>query len=91
MTAEALASVLATPPMMAECRVVVLRDAQGLSPKAREVVEAVAAAPRRRGWRWCSPPQIPSGSRAKFYSNLQSAAQSVEFAPGRRATTSPAG
>lgn len=77
-TAESLASVLATPPMMAEHRVVVLREAQGLSVKARETVEAVAAA---------SPPglvlvvvaTVPAQSRAKFYTNLQKLARSLDF------------
>src|SRR5690606_31125498 len=44
-TPETLASILATPPMMADHRVVVVRDVQGLSPKAREVVESVASSP----------------------------------------------
>lgn len=77
---EALASILGTPPMMAEHRVVIVRDVQGLAPKAREVVESVVAAP---------PPglvlvligQIPSGSKAKFYTVLQRMAASVEFSP----------
>src|SRR5690606_21408414 len=67
---EALASLLSTPPLMAERRVVVLRDAQGLSQKGREAVEAIA--------RRCPPglvlvvtAVIPSGSKAKFYATLQ--------------------
>jgi DNA polymerase-3 subunit delta len=76
---EDLASLLATPPMMASWRVVVLRDAQGLSAKGREVVEAVAANPPP-GLVLLVTAQIPSGSRAKFYSNLQRVAASVEFA-----------
>lgn len=78
--AEELASLLATPPLMAEWRVVVLRDVQGLSQRAREVVATVARA---------TPPglvlvlsgAIPAGSQAKFYTELKDAACSVEFAP----------
>lgn len=79
-TAEALASVLATPPMIAEYRVVELRDAQGLSVKAREAVEAAVAAPPA-GLILVLTASIPSGSKAKFYSALQKQALSVEFAP----------
>jgi DNA polymerase III subunit delta len=77
-SAEALASILNTPPMMAEWRVVVLRDAQQLGQKAREVVEAVAAAPPA-GLVFAIAAVIPSGSKAKFYTVLQRAAKSVEF------------
>ena len=40
---ETLASILATPPMMAEFRVVVVREAEGLagSPKARTTLRAL--------------------------------------------------
>jgi DNA polymerase-3 subunit delta len=78
-TAEGLASLIATPPMMAEHRVVVVREAQGLSNKAREAVEAAAAAPPP-GLVLVLSATIPSGSRAKFYSTLQKQALSVEFA-----------
>ncbi len=78
--AEALASVLATPPMMAEHRVVVVRDAQGLSVKAREVVETAAKAPPA-GLVLVVSAAIPQGSKAKFYDELRKAAASVEFAP----------
>jgi DNA polymerase-3 subunit delta len=72
---EALASLLATPPMMAEWRVVVLREAQALSPRARDVVTSVVAAP---------PPGLvfvvsAPGSKAKFYDELKKHARSVEF------------
>jgi DNA polymerase-3 subunit delta len=76
--ADALASLLATPPMMAEWRVVVLREAQGLSPKAREVVEAAAASPEP-GLALVVTATIPSGSKAKFYTELAKRALSVEF------------
>lgn len=72
---EELASLLATPPLMAERRVVVIRDAQGLSPKAREVVEQVVASP---------PSDLvlvlsAVGSKAKFYSTLKNTTTAVEF------------
>lgn len=75
---EALASILATPPMMAANRVVVIRDVQGLSPKAREEVEAAAAAPPP-GLVLILTGQKPSGSKARFYDQLQKAAITVEF------------
>lgn len=78
-TPEALASMIATPPMMAEWRVVVVRDAQGLSPRARDAVEAAAVAPPQ-GLVLVLSAAIPAGSKAKFYSELQRLATSVEFA-----------
>ncbi len=77
-SAEQLASMLATPPMMAEYRVVVVRDAQGLSTRAREAVEAVASAPPA-GLILVLSGTIPQGSRAKFYGNLEKAAVTVAF------------
>jgi DNA polymerase-3 subunit delta len=77
-TPESLASVLATPPMMAEHRVVVLREAQGLSQKSREAVEAIAAS-SPEGLVLVVVATIPAGSRAKFYSTLQKLARSLEF------------
>lgn len=79
-TADELASLTATPPMMAEHRVVVVRDAQGLSPKAREVVEAAAAAPPH-GLVLVLSGVIPAASKAKFYDELKKRAVSTEFAP----------
>jgi DNA polymerase III subunit delta len=64
---------------MADWRIVVVRDAQGLAQKAREVLEAVAASPPP-GLVLVISASIPSGSKAKFYSTLQKAARSVEFA-----------
>jgi DNA polymerase III subunit delta len=78
--AEDLASLLATPPMMAERRVVVVREAQGLSQKAREVVEAAAKQPPP-GLVLVLSAAIPAGSKAKFYDDLKRLATSVEFAP----------
>jgi DNA polymerase-3 subunit delta len=77
-TADDLASIVATPPMMAEHRVVVVRDAQGLSVKAREVVEAVSKAPDP-GLILVVSASIPSASKAKFYDELKKRAVSVEY------------
>ncbi len=77
-TPEGLGSLLATPPMMARHRVVLVRDAQGLSPKAREVVESAVARPPE-GTVFVVVATIPGGSSAKFYTTLKSAALSVEF------------
>lgn len=77
-TPEALASVLATPPMMAEHRVVVLRDAQSLTQSGRLVVENVSERPPA-GLVLVVSASIPSGSKAKFYSALHERATSVEF------------
>jgi DNA polymerase-3 subunit delta len=77
--ADALASTLATPPMMAEHRVVVVRDAQGLSQKGREVVEAAAKSPEP-GTALVVSASIPQGSKAKFYDELKKHATSIEFA-----------
>jgi DNA polymerase-3 subunit delta len=79
-TADELASLVATPPMMAEHRVVIVRDAQGLSPKAREVVEAATAAPPA-GLILVLAATIPAASKAKFYDELKKRAVSAEFAP----------
>ncbi|HEX6939738.1 MAG TPA: DNA polymerase III subunit delta [Longimicrobiales bacterium] len=78
---EQLASVVQTPPMMAEWRVVVVREAQGLaaSPRARAVVEELLQR---------TPPglalvllaQLPEKSKAKFYDVLKRGARSAEFA-----------
>ena len=78
---EDLARIVATPPMMAEWRVVVVRGAEAFAgaARARELVLALAASP---------PPdlaliltaRIPGGSKAKFYTQLKKVAQSVEFA-----------
>ena len=78
---ETLASVIQTPPMMAEWRVVVVRDAQGLagSPRARAVVEDLLDAPVP-GLALILVAQLPERSRAKFYEVLKRKARSVEFA-----------
>lgn len=78
--AESLASIIGTPPMMAEHRVVIVRDAQGLSVTARDVALAAAKAPPA-GLILVLSAAIPSGSKAKFYDELKKHAVSLEFAP----------
>lgn len=77
-TPEQLASILATPPMMAEHRVVVIREMQGLSQKAREAVEAVVSAPPA-GLILVVSGQVPKDSKAKFYAALERNSAAVEF------------
>ena len=77
---EDLARIVSTPPMMAEWRVVVVRGAEAFAGagKARDLVLGLAASP---------PPdlaliltaRIPSGSKAKYYTQLKKVARSVEF------------
>lgn len=77
---ESLARILATPPMMAARRVVLIREAEALasSPLSRDVVLRIAENP---------PPdltcilvaRIPDGSKAKFYRDLKRVGQSIEF------------
>lgn len=80
--AETLASVLATPPMMAEWRVVVLREVEGLasSKNAREELLGVAADPPP-GLVLIMSCTVPGGSKAKFYRELAKTVRSVEFRP----------
>ena len=79
---ERLASVLATPPMMAEWRVVVVREVEALtaSPKNRELLVSLASAPPA-GLAAILVASIPKGSSAKFWKDLQSQARSLELAP----------
>jgi len=78
--AEGLASVLATPPMMAEWRVVFLREVEALapSPRAREALLEVAKKPPP-GLALIMLASIPGGSKARFYSELIRASRSMEF------------
>jgi DNA polymerase-3 subunit delta len=78
--AETLASVIATPPMMAEWRVVVVREVEGLasSKRAREELVRVAQSPPP-GLALILSCTVPSGSKAKFYRELTKHARSVEF------------
>jgi DNA polymerase III subunit delta len=77
---ETLASVMATPPMMGEWRVVVLREVEGLAgaKHARDVLLRVAADPPP-GLALIMSCTVPKGSKAKFYSDLARSARSVEF------------
>ena len=77
---EALASVLATPPMMADWRVVLLQEVESLasSARARDVLLGVARNPPP-GLALIMLATIPGGSKAKFYQDLKRAARSTEF------------
>lgn len=79
--AETLASVLATPPMMAEWRVVVVREVEGLagSKHARDALLRVVTNPPP-GLALVLSCTVPSGSKAKFYGELARAARSLELA-----------
>lgn len=80
--AETLASALGTPPMMAEWRVVVLRETEGLasSKRTRDILmDAVERPPP--GLALILVCTVPKGSRAKFYSELAREARSLEFRP----------
>jgi DNA polymerase III subunit delta len=78
--AETLASLIATPPMMAEWRVIVLREVEGLasSKKARDELVRVTQDPPP-GLALIMSCTVPVGSRAKFYGELAKHARSVEF------------
>lgn len=77
---ETLASVMATPPMMAEWRVVVLREVEGIAPskKAREELLRVVQNPPP-GLALILSCTVPSGSKAKFYRELAKFGRSVEY------------
>jgi len=79
---ERLASILETPPMLAEWRVVVIREAQTLtgSPRMRELIESILDR-EVPGLVLILIADIPERSRAKFYEVLKAKARSVEFAP----------
>ena len=80
--AETLASVIATPPMMAEWRVVVVREVEGLasSARARDVLLEAAAHPAP-GLALILSCTVPQDSKAKFYKDLGKASRSLEFPP----------
>ena len=78
---EALSSALGTPPLMADWRVVVIREAQALAASARAramLLEAAASPPP--GLALILLCTVPDGSTAKFYKDLERAARSMEFA-----------
>ncbi len=78
--AETLASVIATPPMMAEWRVVVVREVEGLasSKHARDELVRIAQDPPP-GLALIMSCTVPVGSKAKFYASLAKVSQSTEF------------
>ena len=78
---ETLASVLATPPMMATWRVVVLREVEGLagSKHAREALLDVVKAPPP-GLALIMSCTVPEKSKAKIYQQLAKHAKSRAFA-----------
>lgn len=80
--AETLASVLGTPPLMADWRVVVLREVEGLAAnaRARDILMATVSRPAP-GLALILSCTVPQGSKAKFYKELEKAARSVGFPP----------
>jgi DNA polymerase-3 subunit delta len=78
--AQTLASVLATPPMMADWRIVVLREVEGVagSKNAREELLRVASDPPP-GLALVMSCTVPKGSKAKFYTDLARLPRSVEL------------
>ena len=81
-TVERLASVIATPPMMASWRIVHVKEAEGLAanPKAREVVLRAARSPPP-GLVLILQATVPARSKARFYKDLARVATAVEFKP----------
>jgi DNA polymerase-3 subunit delta len=79
---ERLASVLGTPPLMAEWRVVVVREVEALasSARAREMLVALAHAPPP-GLAAILVATIPKGSSAKLWKDLQTKARALELQP----------
>ena len=69
-TPETMASIIATPPMMAEWRVVVIRDVQamGTAPRLRAALESLLEKPIP-GLLLILTAQIPG--KAQFYENLK--------------------
>ncbi len=78
--AERLASVLGTPPMMAEWRVVLLRETEALagSPRARDALLDVVRNPPP-GLALILMCSVPERSAAKFYKELEKGARALEF------------
>jgi DNA polymerase-3 subunit delta len=77
---ETLASLVQTPPLMSEWRVVVVREAQHLAASARlrSIIETLLERPPA-GLALILMTQIPSGSKAQFYDRLKRDARAVEF------------
>lgn len=81
---EELASVLSTPPMMADRRAVVLEEVQELTPTGRRAVEeALESLPG--GLTFVLSGQVPDRSRASFWKTLKKRARTLEWsAPGEQ-------
>ncbi|HET9439069.1 MAG TPA: DNA polymerase III subunit delta [Longimicrobiales bacterium] len=79
-TAESLASLIATPPMMAEYRVIVVRDAQALATAAKNkaVIEAVLER-TPPGLALILVATLPDKAKAQIYERLKKQAVSVAF------------
>ncbi len=83
-SSERLAATLAMPPMMAERRVICVRDVERLSPTSRKVLQsAVTSLPDDIVLIMTAT--IPKGSRAAFYRQLKSACRSMEWSAPRAA------
>ncbi len=79
---EDLARILATPPMMAERRVVVVKGAEAFAgaARSRDLILGLVESPPP-GLVLILSARIPDRSKAKFYQTLIKRAQSLEFAP----------
>ena len=79
-TVDRLATVIATPPMMAEWRVVHVKETEAFasSPKARAVILGAAKSPPS-GLVLILQATVPARSRARFYKDLAKLARSVAF------------
>lgn len=81
-TPEALASALAMPPVMAPRRVILLFDADRLTPTGRKVVEdALEKLPS--DVTFVIAAKIPDRSKAAYYRKLKSAGVELEWKPPR--------
>lgn len=79
-TAEALSAALATPPVLAPQRVVVLRDAQDLPPAVRGMLERVLER-LPADLAFVITAEAPKGSKAKMYDLLKRAGVAVRCEP----------
>ncbi len=77
---EALASIVATPPMMAPWRVVVVREVESLAgqPRARDLLLTLADRPPP-GLTLVLEASVPTGSSANIYRMLKRKASSREY------------
>jgi DNA polymerase-3 subunit delta len=78
--AERLASVIATPPLMAEWRVVLVKETEALtsSARSRDALMSVLKKPPP-GLALILTATIPERSRAKIYKDIEALARSFEF------------